>query len=240
LGAANGAHPNISCIAVRAGFELTNCLRMRGTMSDAFPEDLIVLGSPLAARSLPLCPELRLWLLRDDIDLNARADELLHAGPAPYWAFCWGAGQALARYLLDHPALVAGKHVVDFGAGSAIAGIAAACCGAARVTAVDIDPVALRAARANARLNRVALEVALEVPEHWDVLLASDVLYETGNEHWLRTAADSGREVLVSDPLRHGTPRPGLEVVHEYEVRTLPDVDYPVQRALIHRLARSR
>jgi predicted nicotinamide N-methyase len=201
-----------------------------------FPESLCVLGSALTVRELPLCPELRLWLLHDGIDLNARADELLRAGPAPYWAFCWGAGQALARYLIDHAELVRGKRVVDFGAGSGVAGIAAALAGAAQVTVVDLDPVALRIAHCNAELNGVQVEAALSVPDDWQVLLASDVLYETGNEHWLLTAAASGREVLLSDPLRHGTPRPGLTVVHEYAVRTMPDVDYPVQRALIHRL----
>jgi predicted nicotinamide N-methyase len=200
------------------------------------PEALCVLGSALHVRALPLCPELRLWLLHDGVDLDRRADELLHGGPAPYWAFCWGAGQALARYLLDHPELVRGLRVVDFGAGSAVAGIAAAQAGAAHVTAVDIDPVALAMAEHNAALNGVALAVALEVPSEWDLLLASDVLYETGNEHWLTTAATSGRGVLLSDPLRHGTPRSELEVIAEYEVRTLPDVDYPIQRALIHRL----
>jgi predicted nicotinamide N-methyase len=207
--------------------------------SDApFPQNLSVLGGALAVRNLPLCPELRLWLLRDDVDLNARAQDLLHGGSAPYWAFCWGAGQALARYLLDHPELVRGKHVIDFGAGSGVAGIAAAYAGAARVSAIDIDPLALRVALCNAELNGVTLEIADTTPQAWDVLLASDVLYETGNEHWLRAAAAQGREVLLSDPLRHGTPRPGLEVVAEYMVRTLPDVDYPIQRALIHRLPR--
>jgi predicted nicotinamide N-methyase len=202
-----------------------------------FPESLCVLGSALTVRALPLCPELRLWLLHDGVDLDARADELLHGGPAPYWAFCWGAGQALARYLLDHPELVRGKRVVDFGAGGGVAGIAAALAGAAHVTAVDIDPVAQRVARCNAELNGVKLDAAAEVADDWQVLLASDVLYETGNEHWLLTAAASGREVLLSDPLRHGTPRPSMVVVRGYEVRTLPDVDYPIQRALIHRLS---
>jgi predicted nicotinamide N-methyase len=142
--------------------------------------------------------------------------------------------------LLDHPELVRGKVVVDFGAGSAVAGIAAARAGASNVIAVDIDPIALGMAEHNAALNGVSLEVALEVPELWDVLLASDVLYETGNEVWLARAAESGREVFLSDPLRHGTPRPELEVIAEYQVRTLPDVDYPIQRALVHRLARNQ
>jgi predicted nicotinamide N-methyase len=142
---------------------------------------------------------------------------------------------------MDHPQLVRDKRVVDFGAGSAVAGIAAALSGAASVTAVDIDPIARRMAACNAELNGVRIAVAELVPADWEVLLASDVLYETGNENWLAAAAASGRDVLLSDPLRHGTgtPRSGLEIVREYVVRTLPDVDYPIQRALIHRLARS-
>jgi predicted nicotinamide N-methyase len=204
--------------------------------AETFPANLSVLGSVLTVRDLPLCPELRLWLLHDGVDLDARAQDLLHGGPAPYWAFCWGAGQALARYLLDHPALVRGKRVVDFGAGSGVAGIAAALAGASAVTLVDIDSTALRVARCNAQLNGALVDVSETVPAEWEVLLASDVLYETGNEHWLREAAARGGEVLLSDPLRHGTPRSGLAVVTEYSVRTLPDVDYPVQRALIHRL----
>jgi predicted nicotinamide N-methyase len=203
-----------------------------------YPETLCVLGGALELRSLPLCPELRLWLLHDGVDLNARVSELLESVSAPYWAFCWGAGQALARYLLNNPELVRGRRVVDFGAGSGVAAIAALRAGAAHATAVDIDPVALRMAECNALENEVELEVSTSVPEHWDVLLASDVLYETGNEGWLQTAAATGREVLLADPLRHGTPRVGLEVIAEYAVRTLPDVDYPIGRALIHRLQR--
>lgn len=202
-----------------------------------FPESLCVLGGALKLQTLPLCPEIRLWLLHEAVDLNAQVPDLLNAGTAPYWAFCWGAGQALARYVMDRPELVRGKRVVDFGAGSGVAGIAAALVGAASVVAVDIDELALRVAQSNAEENGVTIEVATAISEDWEVMLASDVLYETGNEHYLQLAAATGRELLLSDPLRHGTPRPGLEVVAEYAVRTLPDVDYPIGRALIHRIA---
>lgn len=201
-----------------------------------YPETLCVLGGALELRSLPLCPELRLWLLHEGVDLNARVSELFGSVSAPYWAFCWGAGQGLARYLLDNPELVRGQRIIDFGAGSGVAAIAAMLAGASHATAVDIDPTALRIAECNAEENEVQIDVSLSVPDEWDVLLASDVLYETGNEHWLQTAAATGRQVLLSDPLRHGTPRQGLEVIAEYAVRTLPDVDYPIGRALIHRL----
>ena len=83
------------------------------------------LGSRLSPRVLPLCPELSLWLLGDDVDLHQRVSEVFEIETAPYWAFCWGSGQALARYLLDHPELVRGRDVVDFGAGCGVAAIAA-------------------------------------------------------------------------------------------------------------------
>jgi predicted nicotinamide N-methyase len=195
-----------------------------------------VLGSRLRPRSLPLCPELSLWLLGDDIDLNRRVAELFAVDTAPYWAFCWGSGQALARHVLDHPALVRGKRVVDFGAGCGVAAIAALRAGAAFATAVDLDPLALRAARENARLNRVSLATASSSPESYDVLLASDVLYEVGNRAWLRAELARGRSLLLSDPLRPGAPRIEFAPDAEYEAKTVPDVDYPVARAVVYRL----
>jgi len=62
------------------------------------------------------------------------------------------------RALLDHlPA--SAPTVFDIGTGSGILAIAAARLGAARVWAVDSDPVAVAVARANARLNGVASRV---------------------------------------------------------------------------------
>jgi len=196
-----------------------------------------VLGSTLRPRSLPLCPELRMWLLGDEIDLNKRVSELLSIDTAPYWAFCWGSGQALARYLLDHPERVHGKTVVDFGSGCGVAAIAALKAGASIAHAIDIDPVALRAAEANAALNHVhGLRTAREAPSEYDVLLASDVLYEVGNREWLRSEIERGRLVLVADPLRPGNPRLELEVHARYEVKTVPDVDFPIDGAVLYLL----
>jgi predicted nicotinamide N-methyase len=192
-------------------------------------------GSRLSPRQLPLCPELRLWLLGDDVDLSLRVQELFDIDVAPYWAFCWGGGQALARYLLDHPALVRGRRVVDFGAGSGVAAIAALHAGAAHVTAVDLDPLALQAAHANALLNEVSLATAQRVPADYDLLLASDVLYEVGNRELVLGELARGRDLLLSDPQRPGTPRLELRPAAEYEVKTLPDVDYPVARAVVYR-----
>lgn len=203
------------------------------TMSgDDLPEQW--LGATLGPRQLTLCPELRLWLLSDDVDLHQRVAEVFAIDTAPYWAFCWGSGQALARYVLDHPELVRGKVVADFGAGCGVQAIAALKAGASRAVAVDIDRHALVACRRNAILNEVKLDVSLTMPEDYDVLLASDVLYEVGNRQLIEDQLARGRTVLVSDPLRFGNPRLSLQPCENYEVRTIPDVDYPVHSAVIY------
>jgi predicted nicotinamide N-methyase len=209
-------------------------------MSYAFELQAAVLGSRLMVRSLPLCPELRLWLLGDDIDLHRSIPELLQIERAPYWAFCWGSGQALARFVLDNPALVRGRRVADFGAGCGVASIAARVSGAEVTTAVDIDDHALRACEANARLNQVELRTARELPAHYDVLLASDVLYELGTLAILEDAIARGCTVLVSDPLRYGNARLEREPSAHYAVKTVPDVDYPIGSAVIYHLGGQR
>jgi predicted nicotinamide N-methyase len=205
-------------------------------MTTRFDDHETVLGSRLRRRTLPLVPELAMWLLGDDVDLNKRVNELLNIESAPYWAFCWGSGQALARYVLDHPQLVQGKVVADFGAGCGVAAIAALKAGASAATAVDMDGHALRACEENARLNGVVLRTARALPDHYDVLLASDVLYEVGNRDLLRDNIARGRTVLVSDPLRHGNPRLDVNVHARYDVKTVPDVDYPICAAVIYHL----
>lgn len=188
----------------------------------------------LSRQRPPLLPEIALWLLRPDVDLERRCDVLTADDHAPYWAFCWGSGQALARHLLDHPHEVAGRRVVDFGTGSGVVAIAAAMAGAREVIAVDIDPHARGYAERNARDNAVALTTAAETPDDWEVLLASDVLYETHNLQWIEQMAARGRRVLLSDPRRHADPRPKAEPIARHEARTLPDVDHPLRWAEIY------
>jgi predicted nicotinamide N-methyase len=195
-----------------------------------------VLGHGLEVQTLPDCAGLRLWLLRGDVDLNAKCNELLNASRLPFWAFCWGAGQALARLLQREPERVRGKCVVDFGAGSGVAAIAAALAGAARVIAVDSDPRARSMCLANAELNRVQIEVQSELPVHWDVLLATDVLYENSNLAYLEQLARSGRTVLISDPVREGTPSPRCQPFQTLQARTFPDVDYPHHHVHLYQL----
>ncbi len=95
----------------------------------------------------------------------------------PYWAVAWGGGLALGRYLLEHPALVAGRRVLDLGAGSGVVAIAAMRAGAASAVAVDIDPLAVAAIRRNARANGVRVrglvrDVLAEPPPEADVIVA--------------------------------------------------------------------
>jgi predicted nicotinamide N-methyase len=200
------------------------------------PESLLVFGQKLRIQTLPLCPQIKLWLVGGHVDLNARCPELLAGGYVPFWAFCWAGGQALARYVLDHPESVRGKCVVDFGTGSGVSAIASVLAGAREVVAVDIDPLALRFVTINADLCGVEVTTALEIPDTWDLLLASDVLYDDPIRDWLLGQVESGREILVSDPQRHGMPRMDGEPLTSFDVLTLPDVDYPVRRAAIYRL----
>jgi len=178
--------------------------------------------------SAPLVPELPLHLMTPDQELY-RGDEsaAASAGVAlPFWSIAWPGGQALARYLLDQPAMVRGKRVLDFGCGGALAGIAAAKSGAATVIANDVDPLALEAAKLNAELNHVVLELEggdlIGRAVDAQVLLAADVCYEASLTarmlEWLRTVAATGCVVLIADPGRGFLHREQLEPVAEYAV----------------------
>jgi predicted nicotinamide N-methyase len=206
------------------------------------PPDLWAFGRPLELCRLPLCPEIRVWLLAGDIDLEQSCRDLRDCQPPPYWAFCWGSGQALARFLLDHPHEVRERRVVDFGAGGGVVAIAAALAGARSVVAVDSDAAARCAVIANAAANGAELEVAERVPDAWDVLLASDVIYEGANRDWLLGLRAPGRCVIVSDPERPSSPPLPLpmQLLDRVEVRTLPDVDSPMRSAAVFRLVGRR
>lgn len=161
----------------------------------------------LRALPAPLCPELRLWLLPPDAPSWHATDP--DALGMPYWAFAWPGGQALARYVLDHPDRFSGRRVLDFGSGCAIEGLAAAKAGA-RVICADIDPLAAHFAQRNAVLNGVAISCVTEdligsAPDV-DVVLVGDTCYAPELAArllpWLRALSARGVEVLVGDPLR--------------------------------------
>jgi len=184
----------------------------------------------------PLVPEIRLHLATEMTPIwQATEETLVHnALPPPFWAFPWAGGQALARYLLDHPAEVAGRSVLDFGAGSGLVAIAAGKAGAAAVLAAEIDPFAAAAIAANAALNDVDITVQTEdlldtVDACWEVVTAGDVCYErpmadrvTG---WLRRLAASGTLVLLGDPGRAYIPSQGLVERARYVVPTSRELE---------------
>jgi predicted nicotinamide N-methyase len=182
----------------------------------------------------PHCPELRLHLADDAIDLwKLTEEELGEIGlPPPFWAFAWAGGQALARYVLDHPASVRALRVLDVASGSGIVAIAAMKAGAGEAIAADIDPFAADAARLNAALNAVEVaarvEDPLEAPANADVILVGDLFYDREISQkllaWLRGQQDAGAAVLVGDPGRHYFPKEDFISVAEYEI--------PVTRAL--------
>jgi predicted nicotinamide N-methyase len=185
----------------------------------------------------PLVPEIQLRLLNFQGPwCDAGSHIFAENGPQPYWAFAWGSGQITARYLLDHPHVVAGKRVFDFGAGSGIAGIAAALSGATLVTANDVDPRSLAAIRLNAELNDTHVEVCsanvvqTEIP-NVDVLLASDAFFHwPGNEGVIFQQKEL-ETILVAVPNRRGL-APGREFplrqmkeLVTYDVRTVPEIE---------------
>ncbi|WP_244368154.1 class I SAM-dependent methyltransferase [Micromonospora echinofusca] len=195
----------------------------------------------------PFVPEVRLHLAEDAIVWWARMEaEVGHRLPPPYWASVWAGGQALARYLLDHPQVVAGRRVLDLATGSGLAGIAAALAGAASVTANDIDPYAAAAVALNAGVNGVRVTCAdgdlLDSVPRTDLLLAGDVFYDAPMAArvlpFLERVAASGAAVLVGDPGRGHLPVDRMQVVASYRVPTTEAfVDGPVPRVQVLRLA---
>ncbi|MBS2021025.1 MAG: methyltransferase [Deltaproteobacteria bacterium] len=180
--------------------------------------------------SVPLVPEVTLRLLTEECPLwyANEAEAARHGLSEPYWAFAWPGGQALARYVLDHPDLVRGRRVLDFGAGGAIEGIAAALAGARSVTAADLDPLACAAAQVNAKLNGVTTLSATSrdlvgdpgVVEDFDVILAGDVFYDADlarrGRAWLKELGYFGKLVLLGDPARGFLEIEGLHEVARY------------------------
>lgn len=207
--------------------------------ADELERHLGSFGGRLALRRPALCPEFELWLLGEDIDLEAACEELAPGEAPPYWAFCWGAGLGLARYVLDHPERVRDKHVIDLGTGSGIAALAAARAGARSVIAVDLDPSSRRAALLNAEHNRLEIQTSATAPDSWDLMLAADVLYESGLRDWVMNVARTRGPILLADPERTGTPRLGLPVLERIDSTTLPDVDSPQRSIVLHEIPKS-
>ena len=197
----------------------------------ADPEGFIRANTALEAPAM--VPEFRLWLASEYVPIWQATETWLEEQNVdpPYWAFCWPGGQAIARYLLDHPDQVRGKRVIDFAAGSGVSAMAAMRAGALSVIANDIDAMSLAATRLNAVANH--LEVGLS-GEDWlagpgaapeaDVVIAGDVCYERDMSAralaWLRGHANAGRLVLLGDPGRNYFSAQGLEERARYDIPT--------------------
>jgi len=184
----------------------------------------------------PLVPEIGLYLATEVTPIWLATEETLARSglSPPFWAFAWAGGQALARYLLDHPDEVAGRSVLDFGAGSGLIAIAAAKAGATSVLAAEIDNFAAAAIAANAALNDVEIAVQTAdllatVKSGWDVVTAGDVCYERPMADrvtaWLRMLTARGTLVLLGDPGRAYLPAEGLIERARYLVPTSRELE---------------
>ncbi len=199
----------------------------------------------IAETVLPLCPALKLYLIRPDHVRRAFSREetaAIQANP-PYWSFCWSSGHALARFVSENKKMFEGKSVLDFGAGSGVAAIAVALAGGRRVTACDIDQDAIDAAKANAALNRVSLKTceSLEaISSEIDLIVASDVLYDRKNLPILDYLLEFASDILVAESRVKSIDIPPYEKIADMEAPMVPDVDAcdPYRHVKIYRAAR--
>lgn len=182
----------------------------------------------------PHVPEIRLHLADEAHDLWLKTEDELEAIglPPPFWAFAWAGGQGLARHILDHPELVSGRQVLDFATGSGLVAIAAVQAGAKTVTAADIDPWSVTAARLNATENQTGFDILqadlIGQDREWETVMAGDVFYDRELADrvlpWFEALAARGCTVLIGDPGRAYCPRDRFKLIGRYQV--------PVTRAL--------
>jgi predicted nicotinamide N-methyase len=177
----------------------------------------------MVLRALPFRPDISIHTPTPQSGLNAWLASEGQDETPPYWAYAWGGGAVLALYLADHPEAVSGKTALDFGSGSGLVGIAAMKAGAARVLAIEPNPVGQIALKLNAEANGVdiALWTGTGLPDV-EVVLAGDVFYtaEVVAETLpvLTELARRGARVLVGDPFRRDLPLERLDLVAEYAV----------------------
>jgi predicted nicotinamide N-methyase len=197
----------------------------------------------------PHVPEIQLHLATEITPIWHATETWMaeHNVEPPFWAFAWPGGQALARHILDNPALVAGKRVLDFAAGGGIAAIACVMAGALSVEAAEIDDLALVAIGLNAAANNTAIAQAGNVVGtacRWDLIMCGDVCYEapmTGHiMPWLTTMAQTA-EVWIADPGRAYLPNTGLERFATYQIDTTLELeDRPSREVGLYRFSGGR
>ncbi len=212
------------------------------------PSQLQTILTSTELRPVTLVPEIRLHQASEPMGVWQRTE--LAAGRTgldpPFWAFAWPGGQALARYLLDHPEAVKDRHVIDVASGSGLVAIAAAMAGAATVTGYDIDPLAAAAITMNADVNGTAvMAVCADILDEddlpapgVDVMLVADAFYErvlAGRVmRFLERGQGRGADVLAGDFGRAYLPRDRLRALAAYDVPGLSGVeDSDVKRTTI-------
>ena len=184
----------------------------------------------------PHVPEIRLHLATEIEPIWRSTEEALQKSglEPPFWAFAWAGGQALARYILDHPEEARGRRVLDFASGSGIVAIAAMKAGARSALAADVDPFCEAAVALNAEANGVEVAFTAEdllegPPPEADAIFAGDICYEwplaDRVRGWLEAAHKAGARVLLGDPGRAYLPREGLQSLAVYEIETTRELE---------------
>jgi len=201
--------------------------------------------------AVPHVPEIALHVADEAVPLWHKTEEELGAMglPPPFWAFAWAGGQALARYVIDHPAVVCTRRVRDLASGSALAAIAAAKAGAVALVASEIDAFAEAAIALNAARNGVYIEILgqdlLDHPSplapRYDVILVGDLFYERDTAQralaFLERHAKLGTKVLIGDPGRTYLPTDRLAKQCEYTVPVTRDLeDQSIKRTAVFTL----
>ncbi len=199
--------------------------------------------------SPPLVPEVKLHLAHEAIPIWQKTEEQLgEMGlPPPFWAFAWAGGQALARYVLDHPDAVRGKSVLDLASGSGLVGIAASKAGAKKVLAADIDGFAIEAISINAGINDAAIgttsrDLLADGPPAVDVILVGDLFYEKELAArcltFLKIAKQRQIISLIGDPGRSYLPKEELVRVATYSVPVSRELeDSEIKKTSVWKLA---
>jgi predicted nicotinamide N-methyase len=187
-------------------------------------------------RSPELVPEISVFYAKSLVEVWEQAEKLVgEVLPSPFWAYPWAAGVGMARVILDHPAWVRGKRVLDFGCGGGIAAIAAARAQAAEVIANDVDPWALAVTRIAAqRQGLTLLTLCADLTgtprtPAVDVIMCSDLAYEKEpaprQRALLERVRECGARVLLADAGRTYFQTEALKPIAQFEIEVPKDLE---------------